>query len=239
MPITLLAGQRPKGHCDGVGAAVQFDGVHGLVASNRLPPPNTGNKLIACDLKNNCLRMIDLNSKQVTTLTRNNGWAPAYGWIRDSAGRSGGFTGTDTGEFRAPRKLVFDRSPTVKPHSALYVTEQRGVIRLDLASGERRILPTLRGLFLSGIDCAPTGILIVSCLNTNSLYTLDGFRAVPKLLVGDPKTGPDFKDGSSHVARFRSPLDICIFDHERCLFVADRLNYRIRRVALPYQLFVP
>ncbi len=94
-----------------------------------------------------------------------------------------------------------------------------------------------------------TGVLIVSCLNTDSIYAIDPISGDVQILVGgEPKTESktesktDFKTDSKKTeskeerTRFIAPIDLLVVDCEGSLYVAD--SHRIARVKdLPHTLF--
>ncbi len=150
-------------------------------------------------------------------------------------------TGLDAGIWN-PQKVVFYRSPTAKPDSVLYFTSANGgVRRFDIESGAVSTL-TLKStpIYPYGIECTPSGHLIVSCVGSHSIYVVDPTNDVVKVLAG---SGASYRsgsaDGAGGTAQFSWPIDLVVSDSERCVYVGDKHNNRIRRMNLPSRLFVP
>ncbi len=139
---------------------------------------------------------------------------------------------------RVDSHLVFDRSPNVKPDSVLFITSASSIKRYDIESG---VLSTLNLVDAPerfdpvGIDCTATGHVIVSCCSTHSVYVIDPSVGSVKRLASSGECGfADLK-----VPEFSSPYDLQIVDSERCAYLCDEQNNRIRRITLPFELFDP
>ncbi len=184
-----------------------------------------GDKLFVADNGNNRLRMVDTKTGDVKTVA-GNGKRESMDGI-----------GLDAGVWH-PRKPVFYRSPTAKPDSILFFTSTGSVRRFDIESGAVSTLKLKPALLIPwGIDCTPSGHLIVSCAHTNSIYSVDPRTGDLELLVGSGLRTRGFTDGSGSAARFNSPLDLVVSDSGRCAYVADKQNNRIRRMKVLSRLF--
>ncbi len=181
-------------------------------------------KLIVTDNSSNQLRMIDLDTNLVRTIAGH----------LDCETRDG--TGVNA-RFNWPRKVAFDRSPTTKPFTVLFVSSDGAIRRIDLDSMAVTTIKLKRPLkSIWGISCLPCGVLIVTCYDTHSLYLVYPPTGDIERLIG---SGEGFSDGPAVTARFSHPMDVAIDDHERCAYVCDSGNRRIRRVGLPACLFSP
>ncbi len=218
--VSLVAGSSDQWCFDGIWAVARFNTVNGLACTS------TGSRLYVCDSNNYKIRMVDTKTKQVTTVAGNGEQG-----MEDGVALKCGMA--------APQKLTFDRSRKVKPDTVLFITTPLGIRRFDTATGK---IITLywndRGSLLrsspSGIVSTASGHLIVSCVETSAVYLLD-----PTALEGQPLVSPvsGYADGSGAVARFFSAIDLVVIDTERCAYLADWGNGRVRRMTLPPQLF--
>ncbi len=215
--ITLVAGSGKSGWKDGTGETAQFFCVKGLV------PYRQGTKLIACDCGNNRVRSVDLKSREVITIA-----GDGKGESRDGVGLKA--------SLHQPRNVVFDRAPTAKPDAILYVACYNSIRRFDTETGAVTTLKTSIKINPCAIDCSPTGYLVVSCIDTHSLYSIDPKTGETVRVAGTGEKG--FADGVATKAKFAYPKDLEIIDSERCAYVTDTSNHRIRRVDLPIWLFV-
>ncbi len=212
--VSLIAGADVAGCVNGVGGAARFDVIYDLICTR------AGDRLYAADYNNNCIRSVDLGTKLVT--------------------RIGG-----TGSIHRPRKLAFDRSRAVPvtPDSVVYVTAHDGLYRLLCQTGkleacEWKKQKVVRRLDLRGLVCTTSGHVVMSCLNTNSIYLFDPPTGVHTLLAGSGVAGFDYTNGSGKEARFSFPYALALVEHEQCLYVSDAANGCIRRMTLPPSLFV-
>ncbi len=219
--ITLLAGGEERSYQDGTGENARFWDVEGMVCTQN------GDKLFVTDCLNHRIRMVDTKTGEVKTIAGNG----------KSESKDG--NGLDAGMDR-PRKVVFYRSPTAKPNSVLYFTSAGGVRRFDIETGFVSTL-TLKSSAVGypcGIDCTSSGHLIVSCITTHSIYLIDPSKGDITLMVGSGECDlPAFADGIGQSARFNLAVGLVLVDSKQCIYVTDRDNNRIRRVALPTQLF--
>ncbi len=220
--ITLLAGGKEAGYQDGTGQNARFNGVNGIVC------PQNGDKLFVTDCDNNRIRMVDTKTGEVKTVA-GNGREESNDGIGLAAG------------IECPRQVVFYRSPTAKPDSVLFFTSfDAGVRRFDIESGAVSTLKLKSSALVDpwGIDCTPTGHLIVSCITTHSIYLIDPTNGEVELLAGlGQNEKGEFADEPALQARFNEPMDFVVLDTEHCIYVTDQMNNRIRRVTLPAHLF--
>ncbi len=218
--VRLIAGGNAFGSQDGIGSRAQFSSVTGLVVTN------AGDRMYLCDRINNQLRLIDLTTNDVTTI-----------------GDRTHFLMND------PFNLVFDRSPTAKPESALWITTDQCVVRFDIKS--RSVTQSFGKLSnnkhkLSGVACTLSGHVIVSCVETHSIYVFDptapvrkgGFGELKLLAGGGTNLSDKWMDGSGGAVRFNRPCAIAITDCDRSLYIVYTGNARVRQMTLPQRFFV-
>ncbi len=190
--------------------------------------------MYAADCFNHRIRQIDLKTKSVSTIAG------------DGVGMGHKTTGKGVTLYH-PRKLVFDRSRSATPESVLFITAANGLHRLDVETKQLTTCP-LSGnkLSPSGLDMTPSGHLIVSCLETYSIYLYDPRTSKQELLAGagDASGGGGhwdrggFADGPGSIARFNDPTSVVVVHSEQRAFIADNYNNRVRRMTLPAYLFV-
>ncbi len=113
--VSLIAGGPNPGCADGVGGAAKFACLYGLVCAS------DGQTLYASD-SNFRLRCVDLETRTVKTVC-----GDGADTRRDGVGTSS--------SFGALFQICFDRSPTTKPDSVLFVASKFGVRRFDIATG--------------------------------------------------------------------------------------------------------
>ncbi len=221
--ITLLAGGEETGYQDGTGENARFNFVYGMACTQN------GDKLYVADNLNNRIRMVDTETGQVKTVAGNGQPESKDGIGLDASTKH-------------PGKVLFYRSSTIKPDSVLFFTSADGRLRrLDIESGKLSTVKLMSSVVTGphGIDCTPSGHLLVSCIGTHSIYSINPLTGEAELLVGSGGShAKGFSDGSGQTARFNWPSDLVVNDRETCVFVADQYNNRIRRVQLPSRLFV-
>ncbi len=220
----LVAGSARSGYADGVGSAAAFRDVNDLLCTRS--GGDGSRRLFAVDHGNRRIRTVDVKSGAVTTTTDTTD--PNLGFGFGSPGASIG----------APRKFTFDRAPSVKPESALYITSD-GIVRLDLDTLTATPCPNTEKLNNAwGIDCTARGQLIVSCVTTRSVYLYDPNTGERSLLAGSGVYGPTTRtDGVGQAARFSFPFDLVLVKLDRCVYVCDTGKY-LTRITLPSSLFV-
>ncbi len=214
--LELVAGHQNEGCRDGIGDQARFSGIEGLVCFHA----TTKSMLIACELSNCVLRLIDVSQRAVTLLAGD----------RSVASRNG--FGRDCGLY-CPRKIVFDRSPTAKPNTVLYITEWGAIRRFDVNTTHLTTIklvdpPTNFNAY--GIDFARSGCLIVTCVSTHSVYAVNPITGAVSLIAG---TG----SGGAGDNEFAFPCAVAVVEIEHSVYCIDQLNNRIRRISLPQQLF--
>ncbi len=230
--MKLIAGGETSGFADGIGRAARFDSALGLAC------PKSGDRLYVADFHNHRIRMVDLKTRSVTTVVGNGGQGTIDGLGQRSA-------------IRNPRKLAFDRSRDVTSQSVLYITGLKQLRRLDLT---KRHLTTPKcktvtatesspNIDLYGIASLLSGQLIVTSELYHSVYLCDPRLGRYQLLAGAGGAGEsatarrDFVDGVGTSARFSRPSDVVVLDSERCSYIADSGNRRLRHMTLPAYLF--
>jgi YVTN family beta-propeller protein len=216
--VITIAGST-VGFSDGVGTAAKFDSPRGVAIS-----PD-GNTLYIADSDNNRVRAIDLATKQVTTIAGN--------------GTPGSSDGVGTAaKFNFPVGLV------VSPNNAvLYVVDNRNdrIRAIDLATKEvTTVAGSTRG-FNDGVGTAakfnlPRGIAINP--SGTILYVADQYNhrirainlATKQTSTVAGNSTPGFKDDVGIAAQFNFPRDVAIDPAGTKLYVADRVNHRIRLI---------
>ncbi len=223
--VSLFAGSIQNGRRDGVGEEAEFASVCDLLVTS------AGDRLYVCDSLNCQIRMVDTKSRRVKTLA---GSGP--GANRDGIGERSSISN--------PRRLAFDRNPSVKPESYLFITTDRAIRRLHVSSGEVTTCKWLdKPAHLTPLGvCSISVGLIVSCFGTHSIYLFDPYRGTSQLLAGAGvvdlgATAAGYEDGTGKTARFWHPYSLVADDGERCIYITDHSNQRIRRMTLPDSFF--
>ncbi len=212
----VVAGHKQAGNADGVGKEARFSVVRGLACTS------DGKRLYMSDCDNNKIRAIELDgSRRVST-------AAGHGRKGKEDGKC-----SEAGIY-GPSRIVFDRSVTADPDSVLWMAVQN-LRRFDIKTGMISTwLPDVELSMTASIDSTLNGTLII--VNGDQLCSFDPRTGRYDVLAGH-SIEDDFADGSGLDARFHAPVAIAVVDHERCVFVADCHNNRIRRVTLPHTFF--
>ncbi len=114
--VSLIAGRTSEGYKDGVGGDVMLWFVYGLLCTR------DGQTLYFSDGGNNRLRCVDLKTRTVTTVC-----GDGKNDRRDGVGVNASFS--------SPSQICFDRSPTTKPESVIFIASSSEVRRFDIATG--------------------------------------------------------------------------------------------------------
>ena len=245
--VTTVAGNGTPDFADGNSTIAQFNGPSGLlVASDGF--------LIVADTGNNRLRRVSIKPLTVATshdaasntltaaidaaaLGLNPGQTYYFRWL--PTGGVGGPVAGDSFHLLLPPAVVTDPATlltstsgqlnaTVDPQGSNtevtfeYSTdpELRGPWQVDtLAQG---VLSDLRGVAVF------EGITYVADETSNAIYQLDP-QGVVTHFAGATNGSPGFVDGAATVARFDGPSGLAV-DTVGNLYVADRLNHRIRKI---------
>ncbi len=214
--VTLVAGSESAvGGFDGSGGAARFSNLRGMVCTS------DRKRLFVTDRNNHNIRMIDIDKQHVTTVAGSSKIGMTAGPALDAT-------------FSYPSSLVFDRSPHLIPESVLWIVAGQ-LRRFDLR--KRVVTTVLFGLALSqnaSIDSTPSGMLIVA--NGDLISLFDTRTGTKKQLAGSASES-GYMDGPDGKARFSDLRAVVVIDWERCAYVADSGNHRIRRVTLPSILF--
>ncbi len=243
--VSLIAGSASSGFADGIGAAAKFDSITGLVVTR------DGARLYAADCMYGFIRSVDLKTLAVTTIAGDGTFTTRDGIGRDSS-------------LHAPRKIIFDRSLSsaspipVQPESVMFISSSGAIRRLDLITKQLTTCPwkagtgTGTGTSLSAavmavlrafsIVMTPSGHLILISSSTRSvpLHLYDPHTGELELLCGcgsESSGHAQFADGPGQTARFDGAFDGVVFDSERCIFITDSNNKRLRHMTLPDHLF--
>ncbi len=214
--MNLLAGSA-SGAEEGVGERVCFP------AAFRMVYRRATNELIVSDHFSGHFRTLNVHTRQVKA-------------IRNDAD----FEIVRLPENTAPVRLAFDRSPAVKPETELFVASNSGVYRFVLYTKQMSRIESTAQINVFGIAATPTGHLLLSSCTEQRMYLVDPISDTTQLLAGGAAggTGSGYSDGTGKDALFSHPTDITIVDCERCVYVVDAENYRIRRIDLPVWWFV-
>ncbi len=93
-------------------------------------------------------------------------------------------------------------------------------------------------LSLCSVAVTPSGVLIVSCGRTASLYAVRPSTGHCQRVAGDGGGGT-LKDSPALSAKFCAPRGVVVADSECCAYVCDLWNHAIRRITLPPEYFEP
>ena len=212
--MTTLAGSVTKGSADGVGSAATLCGPGSLAIDS------TESKLYFVDnCENDVIRVVDIASRQVTTLA---GWASSLNG-NDGVGSGAGFLNL--------RNIAIDPTGT-----NLYASEGAGtrhVIRkIEIAS---RVVTTLAGSKLEsgsidGVGTAaqlsfPLGLTVVG----NALYIADSGNELIRKLALDTTQVTTYA-GAIKPASFHDPVNVV--SDGTYLYVVDKDNNSIRKVSM-------
>ncbi len=232
--LVVGSGNQIAGRTDGIGSGAQFQDVRALAVC-------VWNRSLYAIGVNSGLRRVELDSKQTHTI---------------------GF-GADQNELVDPLKMVFDCSPHVKESEpALFITHPNAISRFDIKSNQFHTLPIdtdTHRLSPNGIECTPSGHLIVSCLFRGSIYLID--PSINQRAGGGGGSGSGSGGGGSGrgvriecLARFGTAdvpgsvavagmglnclvSEIVAVRYERCVYLVDHENHTIQRLTLSPDLF--
>jgi sugar lactone lactonase YvrE/Leucine-rich repeat (LRR) protein len=214
--VTTLAGSGVAGFLDGTGTAAQFNNPNALWFDG-------AGSLYATDYINNRIRRINVATGAVTTFAGTG----AAGFVNGAAASA---------QFNSPQYITGDGAGN------LYVSEwgNHAIRKIVIATGA---VSTLAGTGASGFAdgagataqfAAPCGV----ASDGVNVYVADDVNhrirkiviatGVVSTLAGTGVGG--FADGAGAVAQFQLPWGI-VYDGNGNLFVADRLNHRIRNVS--------
>ena len=107
-----------------------------------------------------------------------------------------------------------------------------------MRTGELSTVKLSRAIRPFGIASTPSGVLLVTCQNTHSLYAVWPATGQCERIAGTGQKG-GVKDGAALSAVFHWPWSVAIDASESCAYVSEYGNHCIRRVALSAQWFVP
>lgn len=222
--VTPLAGMPGGGTgSDGVGMAATFFAPHSAVLDG------AGN-LYVTDSNNHTIRRIVLATAQVTT-------------IAGMAGMLGSSDGTGaSARFSIPAGIAIDAQGTLyvadsNNHAIRRITTNNAVYQVTTLAGAAGMTgfadqPGSAARFSTplGIAVAPDGDVLVSDNGNLVIRRINVATGAVSTLAGVPNQA-GFVDGSSGIARFRSPQGLAV-DKTGSLYVADAFNSVIRKVDL-------
>ncbi len=145
-----------------------------------------------------------------------------------------------------PKHLLFDRTPTTdssgKPiqNPLLYITckfalrryniQTRELITLELVSAVEDFDPT-------AMDWLPSGLLVVTCQTTHSVWVVDPKSGKCNRLAG--LNGNGLTDGDPlTTARFDTPVGVAVASHNQCVYILEYGSH-IRGLVVSPHLFQP
>ncbi len=237
--VSLFAGHAQYGLRDGIGPAARFDAVVGLACTGN------GKLLYIADYANDAIRVADIATADTKTLIA----------ALTSPGRM----------LESPRQIAFD--PKYSDDSVLFVTASESLFcitvtttgggsgagggsgTVDRSVDIKRLI--YRGVNPYGLAFTPSRTLIMTCLQTESIYAVDPDTARQTLLAGPglvsgknaglyAKTPGGCVDGDSLTeARMHEPSGLVLSPYDCSAYFADKANHRIRNVTLPRALFTP
>ncbi len=233
--VSLIAGDGMLGCADGVGSAARFSYPYGLLCtSSSSSSTSTGTSssssceptLFVSDNGNTRLRSIDIKTRTVKSLG-DTGWSPS--------------------------QLCFDRSPTTKPESVIYIATPGGLQRFDLATATRTA-PVLKnkpafGFALFGIVCTSSGVLIASNYSMSRLLAIRiASGEVEQIPVPAPAPAPAPGMGADTSSagggggggggiKLSWPLGLTLSESDRMLYVANSDTHQIIGVELSTSYF--
>jgi hypothetical protein len=187
-----------------------------------------GAKLYATGLRPNVLCAIDTSSCLASIIA-----GRSHTDDNDRGSRDG--KGADC-RINNPRKLVFDRRPTVKSESVLFITSYFAIRRFDIESAEMTRVPLKYSAPLDpyAIECTASGMLIFGCLATSCIYAVDPAISTVERIAGTGCVGT--ADGKALTeATFYRILDVCLDESARRLWFVS--PDRIGSFELPPDLF--
>ncbi len=114
--VSLIAGGNLPGYNDGVGGAAIMYRVYGLICTS------DAQTLYFSDGSNKRLRCVELKTRAVKTVCGDGSHSR-----RDGVGTNASFGET--------HQICFNRSPTTKPDSVIFIASHPGVRRFDIATG--------------------------------------------------------------------------------------------------------
>ncbi len=217
--VSLFVGGEFQGFKDGIGEAAKFDAIWGLLCTS------SGDRLYLTDYANHRIRMVDTNTRSVTSI----------------AGDSICSTRDDIGlrsSIAYPRKLVFDRSKSIKSESALFITARLTLRRLELKTRELTTCELSHALKIEpyAIASLESGHLILCCNETRKVYLYEPASCALTALAGSGDTGS--MDGVDWSASFSEIQDMAVVENDRCAYLTDIEDCVVRRITLPASLFV-
>jgi hypothetical protein len=215
--VTTIAGTGVAGYLNGAASQAQFQGGNGIA----LAIANNGDIYVA-DGSNACVRLI--SNGQVTTVAG----SPGFGYVDGPAASA---------KFHRPRYLALDTS-----NGDLFISDINNHVIRKLSNGQ---VTTFAGTGVAGATDGPGNVATfnapvgIAMTFNKYLYVVDGggnkLRKISptgtvSTIAGSGLFG--FQDGAAATAEFYYPQDVC-YDAHCFIYMADRNNNRIRRIAIP------
>jgi hypothetical protein len=97
---------------------------------------------------------------------------------------------------------------------------------------------SIRLLGLNGIAATPSGVLIVCCGDTHSVYAIDPSTGYCEWIAGMGCAAGEMKAGPALAAVFNEPMGVAVVDSECGAYVSEGRSHSIRRLSLPPNFFL-
>jgi sugar lactone lactonase YvrE len=194
------------------------------------------NTLYVCDQDNNRIRAIDT----------------ASGMTRIVAGCDS-FDNMDglgtAAHIYAPHYCVWDRASDVEPFTFLYITAVYAVRRLNVKTGQMTTIKCTVKINPFGIVClSGSGRIIISCIQTGCLWTIDPRTNTMERIAGALRTGPVSAEchkleetqtewNNPLCLQFGALAGIAWYERDQSILVTDRDLHTVFRVPLPDHFF--
>jgi hypothetical protein len=189
--------------------------------------------LYVADSENHRIRSVDVHSTAVDTVA--GGGLQYCSFIAATV-----MVGKDA-FVKFPRALCWEVGPraVLSGGPGLYIGSDDGIRRLDLKSGQLVYLTTCSRpvkFYPVSMVCTSAGFLVVSCISTQSLYTVDVMNGETKRISGG-KTGCANGDVWAE-AEYNYPSELARLDErEHTVLLADTNNCRVQCIPLSAELF--
>jgi sugar lactone lactonase YvrE len=189
--------------------------------------------LYVCDEGTRRIRVIDVASATTRTLA-----GSGEDMHEDGIGTAA--------SIKWPLLCDWDRASDVEPFTSLYITAPTAVRRLNVKTGEMTTVKYNANLDPVGIVClSGSGILILTCMMTHCMWTVDPRTQKVEHLAGVNTSVPSTskvgqtEKGDPFSIRFFTPYGIALQECDQSILVPDSIAHTVTRVPLPDRVFVP